>query len=116
MSNERPLCRIIEPTRGWWALRWRELWTYRELLVFFVWRDLKVRYKQTALGAAWALFQPLASLVLFSFVLGRLVGVPSEGRPYALFAYVALVPWTYFAATLTYATNSVVHQAHLSGG
>ncbi len=113
MSSEGGrLYRVIEPSRGW-SLRWRELWDHRELLFFFAWRDLKVRYKQTALGMAWALVQPLAALALFSAVLGRLVGVPSDGVPYPLFAYVALVPWNYFATTLTQATNSVVSQAHL---
>ncbi len=113
MSSEGGrLYRVIEPSRGW-SLRWRELWDHRELLFFFAWRDLKVRYKQTALGMAWALVQPLAALALFSAVLGRLVGVPSDEVPYPLFAYVALVPWNYFATTLTQATNSVVSQAHL---
>ncbi len=111
-SEDGRLYRVIEPSRGW-SLRWRELWDHRELLFFFAWRDLKVRYKQTALGMAWALVQPLAALALFSAVLGRLVGVPSDGVPYPLFAYVALVPWNYFATTLTQATNSVVSQAHL---
>ncbi len=113
VSDDRSLYRVIEPSQGWKALRWRELWAHRELLFFFVWRDLKVRYKQTALGAAWALVQPLAALLIFSLVLGRVVGVPSEGVPYPLFAYTALVPWTYFSSTLTQATNSVVRQAHL---
>ena len=83
----------IRPSTGWVPLNLKELWEYRELLYFLVWRDLKVRYKQTALGAAWAVVQPLSTMIVFSIVFGRLAGLPSEGLPYPIFAYAALVPW-----------------------
>jgi lipopolysaccharide transport system permease protein len=104
---------VLEPPRGWPALGPRELWQYRELLYFLVWRDLKVRYKQTLLGAAWAILQPVATLVVFSVIFGRLVGVPSEGLPYPLFCYVALVPWHFFAQALAQGSSSVVSHARL---
>lgn len=86
----------------------REFWTYRELLYFLVWRDAKVRYKQTVLGAAWAVLQPFMTMVVFTVVFGRLAGVPSDGQPYALFSFAALVPWTYFAQGLGNAAASLV--------
>lgn len=89
-----------------WA--WRELWGHRELLYFLVWRDLKVRYKQTALGAMWAVIQPLATMVVFSIIFGRLGQMPSDGVPYPVFSYAALVPWTYFAAALGSGAASLV--------
>ena len=102
---------IIRPSRGWVRLDLRELWEYRELLYFFVWRDIKVRYKQTVLGAAWAVIQPFFTMVVFSLFFGRLARMPSEGVPYPIFAYSALVPWMYFANALTGATNIMVeHQ------
>ena len=91
----------------------RELWQYRELLYFLIWRDVKVRYKQTFFGAAWALMQPLLLMVVFSIFLGRLAGVESEGLPYPIFAYAALVPWTLFAQSLIGSTSSVVGSANL---
>lgn len=103
----------VEPTRGFASLRLKELWQYRELLYFFVWRDLKVRYKQTALGAAWAIIQPVFTMLIFSVVFGRLAKVPSDGIPYPLFAFCALVPWTFFAQGLTMGSNSVVQSANL---
>lgn len=99
---------IIEPARGWVAVRLRELWQYRELLYFLVWRDVKVRYKQTVLGASWAVLQPFFTMLIFSVFFGRLAGIPSDGVPYPLFAYVALVPWTFFASGLTLSSNSLV--------
>src|SRR5580692_9568779 len=90
----------IEPSRGWVSLRLKDLWEYRELLYFFVWRDIKVRYKQTALGAAWAVIQPVFTMLIFSLFFGKLAKVPSDGIPYPLFAYAALVPWTFFAQGL----------------
>ncbi len=90
-----------------------ELWAYRELLYFLVWRDAKVRYRQTVLGGAWAVLQPLMTMAVFSIVFGRLVGVPSDGRPYPLFAFAALVPWTYFSTALASAANSLVGSQHL---
>jgi lipopolysaccharide transport system permease protein len=103
----------IRPSRGWAPLRLRELWEYRELLYFLTWRDIKVRYKQTLLGAAWAVLQPVLAMVIFSVVFGRLARLPSDGVPYPIFAYCALVPWTYFASTLAHASNSLVDQGRL---
>jgi lipopolysaccharide transport system permease protein len=104
---------VIQPSTGWVPLRLRELWEYRELLYFLVWRDVKVRYKQTALGAAWAIIQPLFTMVVFSVFFGRLAGLPSDGLPYPVFSYTALVPWTYFATALTMSSNSLVDHARL---
>src|SRR3954452_6977340 len=92
---------FIRPPTGWASLRLRELWEYRELLYFLAWRDIKVRYKQTALGAAWAILQPTFAMIVFSVFLGRLGRLPSDGVPYPLFAYAGLLPWTYFANALT---------------
>ena len=99
---------VIQPTRGWVRLDLAELWHYHELLFFLTWRDIKVRYKQTVLGAAWAIIQPLFSMVVFTVFFGRLARVPSDGIPYPLFAYTALVPWQLFAYGLTESSNSVV--------
>jgi lipopolysaccharide transport system permease protein len=104
---------VIQPTRGWSALGLREMWKYRELLYFMIWRDIKVRYKQTALGAAWAIIQPFFTMVVFSLFFGRLAGVPSDGVPYPIFSYAALVPWTFFANGVTLASNSLVGSANL---
>jgi lipopolysaccharide transport system permease protein len=104
---------IIRPSSGWRSLDLRELWQYRELLYFLVWRDVKVRYKQTALGASWAVLQPFLTMVVFSVFFGRLAGVPSDGVPYPLFAFAALVPWTFFATGLTQAANSLVGSQEL---
>jgi lipopolysaccharide transport system permease protein len=104
---------VIEPARGWVPLHLAELWAYRELLYFLVWRDIKVRYKQTALGAAWAVIQPFFTMVVFSVFFGRRAGLPSEGLPYPVFTYCALVPWTYFATALTQSSNSLVDHARL---
>jgi lipopolysaccharide transport system permease protein len=90
-----------------------ELWRFRELLYFLAWRDVKVRYKQAALGAAWAIVQPLLTMLIFSFFFGRLANIPSDGVPYPLFCYAALVPWTYFSGTLTQAGNSLVSNSNL---
>jgi lipopolysaccharide transport system permease protein len=98
---------VIEP-RPPYAIRWRELWDYRELFAFLIWRDLKVRYKQTALGAAWAVLQPLMLMVVFTLFLGRLHGVGSEGVPYPVFALAGLVTWTFFSNAVAGAANSVV--------
>jgi len=99
---------VIKPSRGWRIINWRELWEYRELLYFFVWRDVKVRYKQTVLGAAWAILQPFLTMVVFSLLFGRLAKLPSDGIPYPIFYYSALLPWIYFATSLTNTTNIVV--------
>ena len=107
---ERPVVRIA-PRRGWLQLELRELWKYRELLYFFVWRDVKIRYKQTAIGAAWAVLQPFLTMVVFSLFFGALAKIPSQGLPYPIFYYCALLPWIYFASSLQNATNTVVeHQ------
>jgi lipopolysaccharide transport system permease protein len=99
---------VIEPTRGWTSLRLREFWEFRELLYFLVWRDIKVRYKQTALGVTWIVLQPVVSIVVFSVLFGRLLSVPSGDVPYPVFLYSALLPWSYFASSLTRCTGSVV--------
>jgi lipopolysaccharide transport system permease protein len=104
---------VLRPSTGWAPLRLRDLWDYRELLYFLTWRDIKVRYKQTALGAAWAVIQPFFTMVVFSVFFGRLAKLPSEGVPYPVFTYCALVPWTYFATALTQSSNSLVDQARL---
>jgi lipopolysaccharide transport system permease protein len=103
----------IEPSKGWVSLRLRELWEYRELLFFLTWRDIKVRYKQTLLGAAWAIIQPFFTMVVFSIFFGRLAGVSSDGIPYPIFSYAALVPWSFFSQGLTQASNSLVGGASL---
>lgn len=104
---------MVRPRRGWIALDLAELWRYRELLYFFAWRDVKVRYKQTVFGAAWAVLQPLLLMAVFSIFLGRLGGIPSDGAPYPLFVYAALVPWTLFSQSLTTASQSLVDNANL---
>ena len=109
---ELPVIRI-EPTTGWVSLKLRELYAYRELLGFLIWRDIKVRYKQTALGAAWAIIQPLLTMLVFSLFFGRLAKVPSDGMPYPIFAFTALVPWMLFAHGLAQASTSVVDSANL---
>ncbi|MFN3647991.1 MAG: ABC transporter permease [Armatimonadota bacterium] len=103
----------IEPSHGWVDLKLRELWQYRELLFFLTWRDVKVRYKQTALGAAWAILQPFMTMVVFSLFFGKLAKMPSDGVPYPIFSYVGLVPWTFFAAGLTNTSNSLVGSSNL---
>lgn len=104
---------VIEPRHGWAIVNLREVWLHRELLFFMIWRDVKVRYKQTVVGAAWAVLQPLLTMVVFSIIFGRLVGVPSDGIPYPVFAFAALLPWTFFAAALTRSGNSLVTSANL---
>src|SRR6202022_298557 len=100
----------IAPPGGWLDLDLRELWSARELLYFFVWRDIKVRYKQTAIGAAWAVLQPLMTMLVFSLFFGKLAKIPSHGLPYPIFYYSALLPWMYFSSALQNATNVVVEQ------
>jgi len=98
----------ISASKGWVSLKLHELWEYRELLYFLVWRDIKVRYKQTALGAAWAIIQPFFTMVVFSLFFGHLGKIPSDGIPYPIFAFTALVPWTFFANGLSQSSNSLV--------
>ena len=112
MELEIPVTRI-RPSRGWVALGLGELWEYRELLWFLVWRDVKVRYKQTALGAGWAILQPIATMVVFSLFFGRLAGMPSDGLPYPIFSFAALVPWTFFSQGLAQSANSLVGSQNL---
>lgn len=104
---------IIEPSRGWAPLNPRELWQYREVLYFLIWRDIKVRYRQTVIGAAWAVIQPLMTMVVFSVFFGRLASMPSDGLPYPLFAFAALVPWTFFSRGVTLSSDSMVASSHL---
>jgi lipopolysaccharide transport system permease protein len=104
---------VIQPSRGWAPIRFRELWEYREVLYFLVWRDVKVRYRQTVIGAAWAVLQPLAAMVIFSVFFGHLAKMPSDGIPYPLFAFAALVPWTFFASGLTLGANSLIASGHI---
>ncbi|HYA89842.1 MAG TPA: ABC transporter permease [archaeon] len=103
----------IEPRTRWWEIPFAELKEYRELLYFFVWRDIKIRYKQTAIGAAWAVLQPFLTMLIFSLFFGKLAHIPSEGLPYPIFYYAALLPWTYFAAALQNATNTIVENQRL---
>ena len=104
---------IIRPLRGWVPINFRELWAYRELLYFLTWREIKVRYKQTVLGFAWAIIQPVMMMVVFTLFFGRLAKIPSEGIPYPIFNYAALLPWTLFAGGITRSSNSMVEQANL---
>ncbi len=103
----------IKPSVGWVSLKLKELWEYRELLYFLIWRDVKVRYKQTVLGVAWAVIQPFFTMVVFSLFFGRLAKIPSDGIPYPLFSFAALVPWTFFANGLNQSSNSLVGSANL---
>lgn len=104
---------IIEPSKGWTSLQLRQLWHYRELLFFLVWRDLRVRYKQTVLGVGWVILQPVLSTVVFAFLFGQLLGVDSGQTPYPLFALAGLLPWNYFAGALSRGGNSLVNNAQL---
>ena len=113
-SSTQPLVTtVIEPSRGWAPLKLSELWEYREVLYFLIWRDIKVRYRQTLIGAAWAIVQPFMTMVVFTVFFGRLAKMPSDGTPYALFAFSALVPWVFFANGLTQSANSLVHSGNL---
>lgn len=104
---------VIQPPRGWFELDFAEIWAYRELLYFFVWRDIKVRYKQTVIGAGWAILQPFATMVVFSLFFGVLAKLPPSGVPYPVFFYCALLPWMYFAGALAGATSAVVENQRL---
>jgi lipopolysaccharide transport system permease protein len=104
---------VIEPSKGWVPLKLGELWEYREVLYFLIWRDIKVRYRQTLIGATWAIIQPFMTMVVFTVFFGRLAKMPSDGIPYPLFAFTALVPWTFFANGLTQSANSLVHSGNL---
>src|SRR5271167_2520537 len=103
----------IEPQRGWLDLRLAEVWSYRELLYFFVWRDVKVRYKQTVIGVAWVVLQPLMTMGVFTLFFGHLAKLPSEGLPYPVFYFAALVPWAYFSQSLMNCTNVLADNQYL---
>jgi len=104
---------IIQPTKGWFSLQLGALWQYRELLYFLVWRDIKVRYKQTALGVTWVILQPVVSMVVFTFLFGNLLGVPSGDVPYPIFSFAALLPWNYFASSMNKSSTSLVMNTNL---
>ena len=104
---------IIRPRSGWIAIDWHELWEARELMYFLVLRDVSVRYKQTVLGVAWAVLQPVFSMLIFTVIFGKLAKMPSEGLPYAIFVYAGLLPWTFFSAAVTGASQSLVNQQSL---
>lgn len=112
-EKSSPLITVIQPSKGWAPLKISELWKYRELLYFLTWREVKVRYKQTALGAAWAIIQPLFTMLIFSLFFGRLAKIPSEGIPYPLFSIAGLIPWTFFSNGLTLSSNSLVLNSNL---
>jgi lipopolysaccharide transport system permease protein len=112
VAADLPLKRI-RPSHGWVSLQLHELWEYRGLLYFLTWRDIKVRYKQTVLGAAWAIIQPFFTMVVFSLFFGKLAKIPSDGIPYPIFAFAALVPWTFFANAIGQSSNSLVQGANL---
>lgn len=103
----------IKPSTGWVSINLKELWKYRELIYFFAWRDIKVRYKQTVLGAAWAIIQPVFTMIVFTFLFGRLAKMPSDGVPYPIFCFAALVPWAYFANALSQGSSSLVRSSQL---
>jgi lipopolysaccharide transport system permease protein len=109
---ERPIL-TITPSRGWVALNLLEVWDHRELLYFLTWRDIKIRYKQTALGMVWAIIQPLFPMLVFTLFFGKLAKVPSDGIPYSVFAYAGLLPWTYFASAIGNSSNSIVGSSNL---
>ena len=103
----------LQPSKGWISLQLDELWNYRELLYFLTWRDVKVRYKQTVLGAAWAVLQPFLTMIVFTIFFGRMANVGSDGLPYPIFSYAGLLPWTFFAQGLSQSSNSLVGSANL---
>lgn len=103
----------IRPSKGWVALDLKELWTFRELIYFFAWREVKVRYKQTIIGAGWAIIQPFVTMVIFSLFFGKLASMPSDGVPYPIFSFAALVPWSYFSAVMTNTSNTIIANSNM---
>ncbi len=103
----------IEPRRGWLKVNWRELWHYREMLYFLTWRDIKVRYKQTILGAAWAVIQPMMAMVVFTIFFGKLAGIKTDEIPYPIFFFTGLLPWTFFSGVVTNSANSLIGNERL---
>ncbi len=112
-SGLEPPERVIEARSGWIPIDWSELWEYHELLYFLVWRDVKIRYKQTVLGIAWAVLQPVFSMVIFTVIFGKFAKIPSDNLPYAVFVYAGLLPWTFFSQAVTMGGQSLVNQQHL---
>jgi len=110
--TEPPVLRIAPP-HGWWEVDFHELWQFRELIYFFVWRDIKVRYKQTAIGAAWAILQPALAMIVFALFFGKLAHMPTEGLPILVFYYSGLLPWMYFSNSLTNATSTIVQNQNI---
>jgi lipopolysaccharide transport system permease protein len=104
---------IIRPRRGWQAIDFKEAYLYRELLAFLVWRDVKIRYRQTLLGGLWAVLQPLIAMLIFTFIFNRMAGVKSDGPPYPLFAFAGLAPWTFFSTAVTQSSNSLISNQQL---
>ena len=104
---------VVEPTHGWFHLRLKEIWDFRELLFFFTWRDIAVRYKQTILGASWAIIQPVMTMIIFSIIFGRLAKLPSDGIPYPIFSYTALLPWQLFSGGVGGASGSLVSNQNM---
>lgn len=111
-AKDIPIIRIA-PSKGWVSLKLLDLWEYRELLYFLAWRDIKVRYKQTVLGAAWAIIQPLTTMIIFTVIFGQLAKIPSDGIPYPIFSFCALLPWNYFAGAFGRSSGSLVGSTHL---
>lgn len=111
--SSHPKRLVIEPRHGWGFVDLRELWAYREVMFFLVWRDFKVRYRQTALGIAWAILQPMATVAIFTILFSRLAKLPTEGVPYPLFALAGLVPWGFFSQGITAATNGMMNNQDL---
>ena len=111
--SDSPPITIIQPPSGWVSLGLRELWEYRDLFYFLVWKDVKTRYAQSVLGIGWAVIQPVFSMIVFTVIFGRLVNVDSDGVPYPIFSYAALVPWTFFAYGLQQSSNSLVGSSNL---
>lgn len=114
-ESHQPDLTIIEAELGWQVIDWRELWRYRDLFFFLVWRDVKTRYAQSVLGVGWAVIQPVFSMLVFTIVFGNLAKVSSDGVPYAIFSYTALVPWMYFSSALTSATASLISSSSMIG-
>lgn len=113
-GTSAPTVQVIEPARGWIGINWSEIWRYRELLYFLTWRDVKIRYKQTALGAAWAILQPVMTMIVFTIFFGRLAGLDKQTAvPYPIYVYVGLLLWTFFANSIANSGNSLVGSSNL---
>ncbi|MFV2081279.1 MAG: ABC transporter permease [bacterium] len=104
---------VIEPSRGWLAINFREVWSYRELLTLLIWRDISIRYRQSLVGIGWAVIQPVMTMLIFTVIFGKFAKLPSDGIPYPIFTFCALLPWTYFARSLTDSSDSLVASSHL---